>query len=126
MSRQVTIALPFVEAYVAMDEPESAVYHAQRLLDVAPYAPESLLKLAEAFEAAGRLDLAIEALEQAPLHKRILTDTLVGIHYRLGTLYERQGDAAQALHHFKRVYARDIIYQDVRARVEALEAGQGR
>ena len=115
-----------VEAYVAMDEPEGAVYHAQRLLDVAPYAPETLLKLAEAFEAAGRLDLAIEALEQAPLHKRILTDALLEIHYRLGTLYERQGDPAQALHHFKRVYARDIIYQDVRTRVKALEAGQGR
>ena len=114
-----------VKAYMAMDEPESAVYHAQQLFDLAPHAPHSLLTLAKAFEAAGRLDLAIQALEQAPLHKRALTDALVQIHYRLGTLYDQQGDPAQALHHFKRVYARDISYQDVRSRVKALEDGQG-
>lgn len=113
-----------VEAYVATNEPESAVYHAQRLFDVAPYAPHTLLKLAEAFEAMGKLDLAIQALEQAPLHKRVLTDELVQIHYRLGTLHEQQGDRTQALYHFERVYSRDITYQDVRRRVKALEAGQ--
>lgn len=114
-----------VEAYVATDEPEAAIYHAQRLLDVAPYAPETLLKLADAFEAASRIDLAIQALEQAPLHKPNLTEALVQIHYRLGVLYERQGDPVQALHHLKRVYARDITYRDVRSRVNSLEVGQG-
>lgn len=113
-----------VDAYVAMDEAEGAIYHAQRLFDAAPHAPQSLLALATAFEAAGRLDLAIQALEQAPLHKRTLTDELVAIHYHLGTLYEQQGDRAQALHHFKRVYARDITYRDVRSRVQALEERQ--
>lgn len=113
-----------VDAYVAMSQPENAIYHAQRLLDVAPYAPASLLKLADAFEAAGKPDLAIQSLEQAPLHKRTLTDALVQIHYRLGALYEAEGDAAQALHHLKRVYTRDITYRDVRSRVQALEAQQ--
>ena len=113
-----------VDAYVATGAPESAIYHAQRLLDAAPYAPESLLKLADAFEAAGRTDLAIEALEQAPLHKRTLTNGLLQIHYRLGVLYERQHDPERALHHLKRVYARDVTYRDVRARLEALEARQ--
>jgi tetratricopeptide (TPR) repeat protein len=113
-----------VDAYVAIDQPESAVYHAQRLFDAAPFAPSTLLKLADAFEAAGRLDLAIQSLEHAPLHKRMLTDALMPIHYRLGALYERQGDSARALHHFKRVYARDITYHDVSMRVRALEAGQ--
>jgi tetratricopeptide (TPR) repeat protein len=113
-----------VKAYVTINEPESAVYHAQRLLDVAPYEPETLLTLSDAFEAAGRIDLAIQSLEQAPLHKRTLTDELVKIHYRLGMLYERRGDAAEALDHFKRVYARDITYRDVLARVAALEAGE--
>lgn len=113
-----------VDAYVATDEPESAVYHAQRLLEAAPYAPDTPLKLSIAHEAAGCLDLAIDALHQAPLHKHVLTDTLVQIHYRLGTLYELQDDLARALHHFNRVYARDPAYRDVRARVETLEAGQ--
>ncbi len=112
------------EAYVAMNQPEEAVYHAQRLLEAAPYAPESLLKLAKALEAAGRLDLAIQTLEQAPLHKRVLTDTLTEVHYYLGILYEHQDDPAQALHHFNRVYARDISYKDVRRRVQTLKAGE--
>lgn len=109
------------EAYVATDAPDRAVYHAQRLLDVAPYAPETLLKLSAAFEACGKLDLAIQTLEQAPLHKPTLTGPLVEIHYRLGALHERQGDTNRALHHFKRVYARDITYHDVQARLTALE-----
>ena len=110
-----------VEAYIAMEEPENAIYHAQRLFDERPYAAHSLLTLADAFEAAGRLDLAIKALEQAPIHKRVLTGELVKIHYRLGLLYEQQDDIVKALHHFKRVYARDISYKDIRSRVKALE-----
>lgn len=111
-----------VDAYVQLNEPESAIYHAQRLFDIAPYDTQSLIKLAEAFESAERLDMAIEALEQAPLHKPVVTDELVQIHYRLGTLYERKGDDEQALHHYRRVYTRDLTYRDARARMKALEA----
>jgi tetratricopeptide (TPR) repeat protein len=114
-----------VDAYVATGESEAAVYHAQQLLDIAPYLPETPLKLADAFEAAGQLGLAIEALERAPLHKRVLTEPLVQIHYRLGDLYERQGLVEKALHHFKTVYARDISFRDVRSRVMALETSKG-
>ena len=110
-----------VDAYIATGRPESAVYHAQRMFDAAPYAPEAPLKLAEAFEAAGRLDLAIQALEQAPLHKRTLTGPLMEIHYRLGDLYERQGERGRALEHFKRVYARDVSFRDIDSRLAALE-----
>lgn len=111
-----------VDAYVALEQPDAAVHHAQRLLEVAPYAPQTLLKLADAFEAAGRLDLAVEALQQAPLHKRTLSDELLRVHYRLGTLYEQLQEPEKALHHFKRVYARDVHFADVQARVAALEA----
>jgi tetratricopeptide (TPR) repeat protein len=110
-----------VDAYLGMDEPEPAIFHAQRLMDSTPYATTSLVKLAEAFEAAGKLDLATQALEQAPIHKRTLSDELVGVHYRLGSLYEKQGESEQALQHFKRVYGRDITFKDVKARIEALE-----
>lgn len=110
-----------VDACLATGESDRAVYHAQRLLDVAPYEPKTLLKLAAAFEASGKLELAIQTLGQAPLHKRTLTGGLMEIHYRLGTLFERQGDTHRALHHFQRVYARDVTYQDVQARLAALE-----
>ncbi len=113
-----------VDAYVATDDPESAVYHAQRLLEAAPYAPETALKLSDAYEAAGRPDLAVQALEQAPLHKKSLSPALVQIHYRLGTLYERLGEPAKALHHYDRVYASDITHKDARARMKALKSAQ--
>lgn len=118
--------LPEVEAalvdiYIATGASDAAVYHAQRLLDIAPYQAETPLKLADAFEAAGRLDLAIESLERAPIHKRVLTHTLVEIHYRLGDLHEQQAHTEKAVHHFKRVLAKDITFRDVRSRVQALE-----
>jgi tetratricopeptide (TPR) repeat protein len=110
------------DAYVAIDRPESAVYHAQRLMDAAPYAPESQLRLATAFEATGRTDLAIQALEEAPLNRRNMTAPRLQVQYQLGVLYEREGDAERALEHFKRVYAHDVTFQDVRKRLEAVEA----
>lgn len=113
-----------VDAYVATDSPDSAVYHAQRLLEAAPYAPDTLLKLSEAYEAAGRLDLAVQALEQAPLHKNSLNGSLLQIHYRLGKLYEQRGETARALHHFDRVYASDITYKDVRSRIRSLKSAR--
>lgn len=111
-----------VESYIAMNRPENAIHHAQRRFDAAPHSTESLITLADAFEAAGRLDMAVQALEQAPIFKPTLTDGLMRIHYRLGDLYERMGDADRALSHFKRVYARDVSYQDVRSRMASLEA----
>lgn len=110
-----------VDAYLSADDAPGAVFHAQRLLDTDPYSTDTLLKLAAAFEADGRPDLAIDALEGAPLQKRNLTEDLVAVHYRLGALYEKTGNRSRALHHFKRVYGRDISYRDVRERVESLE-----
>jgi tetratricopeptide (TPR) repeat protein len=114
-----------VDAYVALEQPESAVHHAQRLVHAQPYNADALLKLSEAFVAAGRLDLAIESLRQSPLDRRVLSDALVDVHFHLGVLYERQGDPRAALHHLKRVYARDAAYRDVRARVLSLESRLG-
>lgn len=110
-----------VDTYIAMDEPEAAVYHAQRLLDVAPYEPTTLIKLADAYEANGKPDLAIDALNRAPLHKPTLTDALLDIHYRLGLLHEYCDNAAQARDHFERVYARDISYKDIRTRMQQFD-----
>ncbi len=110
-----------VSTYITMDEPEGALYHAQRLLDVAPYEPDTLIKLADAHEASGNVDLAIQALSRVPLHKPTLTDKLVDIHYRLGLLHESKGNAEQANLHFERVYARDISYKDIRSRMQQIK-----
>lgn len=114
-----------VSAYAALNQPEAAIYHAQRVLDAAPYAPETPLRLAEAYEAAGQVDLAIEALERAPLHKPVLTEPLVEIHYRLGTLYEQRGEPQRARRHYQRVLSRRASYLDTRQRAAALTPDPG-
>lgn len=113
-----------VDAYVTTNDSEAAVFHAQRLLEIAPYHPGTPLKLADAFELADRPDLAIDALKRAPLHKRSLTRALKETHYRLGSLYEQAGNETQAVKHFKLVYATDVTFKDVKARLESLESSQ--
>jgi tetratricopeptide (TPR) repeat protein len=110
-----------VDAYLAQGDPETALHHAQRLFDLEPHAPASLVKLSEAFEALGRVDMAIQALQQAPLSARLPSPGLLEVHYRLAELYLTEGDRDLALEHFKRIYARDISFRDVRSRVEELE-----
>ena len=116
------IEAALVTAYVAMKRPKDAIYHAQRLLDQAPYEPETPLILARAYEAAGEIDLAIQALERAPIHKPTLGETLQEIHYRLGELNEHKGCLDKAVHHFQRVYSANVTYKDVQKRIEALES----
>ena len=115
-----------VDSYVKTNEPEAAIFHAQRLLDIAPYEPSTPLVLADAFEAAGNLDMAIDALEKAPIHKRLLTTALMDIHYRLGALYQQKDNLDKARHHFRVVYAKDISFREVKSKLEYLEQKNAR
>ena len=110
-----------LDAHHQTGDAEAVVHHAQRLLDLDPYNLDALVKLADGFEALGRPALAIETLRHAPLYKRTLDEPLKRVHYRLATLYERHGDPSHALEHYRRLYAADVTYMDVGARLEALE-----
>lgn len=106
-----------VDAFLDTKEPNAALYHAQRLFNAFPYETASLLKLAEAFVAVEQPEMAIRTLEQAPLHKPLLTAELLQLHFELGKLYDTTGNADQARTHFERVYAADAGYEDVADRI---------
>ena len=110
-----------VDAHLALDQPEAAVHHGQRLFDAAPHSVISMMKLAEAFEADGRPELAVEILRQAPIHKRVLTPELVEVHYRLGRLAEKTERTEEAREHYRRVVGKDIQFKDAKERLDALD-----
>ena len=108
------------DAYLDSDEPEAALFHAQRLFDSAPYDTNSILKLAEALSASGKDDLAIRTLKQAPLFKIRLNRDLIRVHHELGRLLQESGEVEQARGHYERVYSTDANFEDVADRLEAL------
>lgn len=121
--------LPEVEAALlessfATGRYDEAIIHAQRLLNLEPFNLDALLMLANAFDATGDTDSAIETLQHAPLFKKTLDDSLKQILYRLAGLYERRGDTATAVKHLRRLYTADVNFRDVRQRLDALKAGE--
>jgi tetratricopeptide (TPR) repeat protein len=96
-----------------------------RILQKLPESPEPDLKaiqlLGACFAEQKNYDLAIDVYKKAPLLKRKLDDNLIELHYNLALIYERSGDKANALKHFKRVFAENINYRDVAKKIESLE-----
>lgn len=124
-----TSTIPEVEAALlescfATGRYDEAILHAQRLLNLEPGNLDALLMLANAFEATGDVDAAIETLQHAPLYMQTLNDQLKQILYRLAELHERRGDHETALKHFLRLYTTDVTFRDVHQRVEALKASE--
>lgn len=82
---------------------------------------KSLQILGLSFASIKKYDLAIDVFKKAPLLKRNLDNDLLEVHYNLGLVYEKSGDKANALKHYKKVYAYNTSYKDVQKKVETLE-----
>ncbi|MCZ7592772.1 MAG: hypothetical protein M5U15_11785 [Kiritimatiellae bacterium] len=78
----------------------------------------SLYYMALCFKAKQQLDIAAEQLERAASELQILDDTKKDIIYELGSVYEVMGENAKAEDLFKEIYAVDIGYRDVAAKIE--------
>lgn len=74
--------------------------------------------LGMSFSAKGHHDMAIDVFKKAPLRKRNLDQDLIELHYNLGLTYENADDPKNALKHYKKVYAYDMGYKDVKEKVE--------
>ncbi|HEX7017690.1 MAG TPA: DUF4236 domain-containing protein [Patescibacteria group bacterium] len=77
--------------------------------------------LGMSFANQKKYDLAIDVFKKAPLLKRNLDADLLELHYNLGLVYEEAGKKKEALKHFKKVYAYDINYKEVKNKIEKLE-----
>jgi len=78
----------------------------------------SLYYLAMCFKAKKQLDLAVEQLQKAGEELYTMDETKKDIIYQLGVISEEMGRRDKAAEYFKQIYAVDIKYRDVAAKVE--------
>ncbi|MEA2069196.1 MAG: tetratricopeptide repeat protein, partial [Verrucomicrobiota bacterium] len=83
----------------------------------------ALFFLAKAFEAKGQLAIAREQLESALPEALVMDESKKELLYELGGLCEASGDAPKAEQCFREIYAVDIGYKDVAAKVENTYSG---
>lgn len=82
---------------------------------------EALFLLAQGFQKKGFLDLARKQYERALEGQRTVDERAQEILYNLGAIAEAEGDVAEARACFARIYAVDIGYRDVAAKMEQLK-----
>jgi len=73
----------------------------------------------------GETDRAIHAFERVALRDDERREDLVDLRYNLARALEAKGDARKAIEHYRRIAAIKADYQDVKARLEALQTGGG-
>jgi tetratricopeptide (TPR) repeat protein len=78
----------------------------------------SLYFLALCFKQKSQYDIALEQLEKAASELSIMDDTKKDIVYEMGLLCEAMGQTDKASAYFKEIYAVDIRYKDVAAKIE--------
>lgn len=74
--------------------------------------------LALCFKQKQQYDIAAEQLEKAASELHLLDDTKKDILYELGTIYEAMGQLDKAVEFYKEIYAVDIGYRDISAKIE--------
>ena len=75
------------------------------------------------FMQQGMLDLAIKRFSDAQSELPGMDELKKEITYNLGLALEANGEAAQALDQFKKIYEVDMAYRDVAPRVESSYGG---
>jgi tetratricopeptide (TPR) repeat protein len=115
--------LALAQVLLTQGEAEAAALHFQRALNDPPHRRQALLGLGRAFKLHGRHDLALQQFERA------LAETSGMGPERKALLYEK-ADTAQLLERatearsaLEEIYAVDVAYRDVAARLDALDRG---
>ncbi|MCS6770737.1 MAG: hypothetical protein NZ740_01775 [Kiritimatiellae bacterium] len=96
----------------AIQQFQRAQQHPQRRV-------RSLYYLALCFKQKNQYDIAAEQLEKANGELQVMDETKKDVLYELGTLHELLGNRDRALSYFKEIYAVDIGYRDVAAKIES-------
>lgn len=84
----------------------------------------SLVQMAKVFMATGKTDFAVSHLQDALKEKQGMDEEKKDILYSLGEIYEKMGKEDEAIEQFKSIYAVDMSYRDVTARVDAWYAAK--
>jgi tetratricopeptide (TPR) repeat protein len=86
---------------------------------------QALSYLGQCFAKQGIYPLAVRNLETALKEKLTLDEEKKEIIYALGTVFEKMGKAKEAIDQFQEIYAVDIGYKAVAAKVDSYYAGGG-
>lgn len=86
---------------------------------------QALTFLGQCFAKQGIFPLAARTLETALKEKPVFDEEKKELIYALGCVYEKMGKAKEAIDQFQEIYAVDIGYKDVAAKVDAYYAGGG-
>ena len=81
---------------------------------------EALFYLSKCFSKKGQRDMAVMQLETANGQLQIMDDLKKKIVFELGCLAEENGDYEKAFSYYKDVYAADIGFEDIGARMERI------
>ncbi len=79
----------------------------------------SLYYLALCFKEKNQFDIAAEQLEKASEELSTMDETKKDIIYELGLLHEAMGNKEKAVEYFKKIYAVDIGYREIAAKIES-------
>jgi tetratricopeptide (TPR) repeat protein len=85
---------------------------------------QALSYLGQCFARRGINDLAASTFQDAIKEKPVLDDEKKDLIYLLGCVYEKMGKRDEAIAQFKIIYAADVGYKDVAAKIDAFYGGQ--
>jgi tetratricopeptide (TPR) repeat protein len=112
-------------AYLEMGITEEAIYYFQ----LASYEPSLRVRacnmLGLCFLEKGMSDMAVKEFERGLATPGLAEKDAVGLYYNLGVACERLGDRRRALDEYRKVYAIDVNYLDIRDKIRRLRAREG-
>jgi tetratricopeptide (TPR) repeat protein len=85
----------------------------------------ALFYLGLCFKHKQQYDLARDQLEKAVAEINLMDENKKEILYELGSIAEAVGDMPKAIEHYKEIYAVDISYRDITAKIESFYGKAG-
>ncbi len=112
-------------AYLEMGITEEAIHYLQLASHEAGLRIRACNMLGLCFLEKDMPDMAVKEFERGLLTPEVSEDEAVGLYYNLGVASERLGDYRRALDEYRKVYAIDVDYLDVREKIRRLRARDG-
>ena len=112
-------------AYLEMGITEEAIHYLQLASHEAGLRIRACNMLGLCFLEKEMPDMAVKEFERGLLTPDVTEDETVGLYYNVGVACERLGDYRRALDEYRKVYAIDVDYLDVREKIRRLRARDG-
>jgi tetratricopeptide (TPR) repeat protein len=107
-------------AYMEMGLYDEAIGEFQAALRASPDHLPTHEVMGRCWMEMDRPSMAVRSLERALRSRFEVEDELIGIYYLMGRAYEDQGNSADALEFYEKVFSLDINFEDVTERLRAL------